>query len=287
MKRLIPILILTMLLGWRADAATTITAGNQFSYGANFGWLDWRGDTNNGAVIGAFVCSGSVYSANVGWINLGSGSPANSLQYQNNTATDFGVNLTAAGKLRGCAYGANIGWLNFENSGDPHVNLLTGTFGGSVFSANCGWISLSNLFAQVQTDYLLPGADTDGDGLPDAWELTHFGTITGGPNNDADGDGATDLQEYLTGTDPNNPASALVITGYTTTPGGTSATLTWQTVMTRNYVIEQTMNLNPPLWFDSGLGVIPPAGPTTTDMFTQPNAPARFLRVRAVNPLAP
>ncbi|HZL42144.1 MAG TPA: hypothetical protein VFD66_02545, partial [Verrucomicrobiae bacterium] len=57
-------------------AATTINSANKFSYGANFGWIDWRGDTNSGAVIGEYVCSGDIYSANVGWINLGSGSPA-------------------------------------------------------------------------------------------------------------------------------------------------------------------------------------------------------------------
>ena len=158
---------------------------------------------------------------------------------------------------------------------------MTGKFDGYVFSANCGWISLNTVFAQVQTDYLVPGADTDGDGLPDAWELT---TLAGGPGDDADGDGKTNLEEYLAGTDPNDPASALVITNYTPA-GGTSATLTWKSVMTRNYFIEQSLDLIS--WFDSGLGLIPPAGPTTTDAFTHGHSPQRFFRVRAVNPLAP
>jgi len=56
-------------------AATTIDAGYHYGYGANLGWLDWRGDTANGAVIGEYVCSGYLYPANVGWINLGSGRP--------------------------------------------------------------------------------------------------------------------------------------------------------------------------------------------------------------------
>jgi hypothetical protein len=58
-------------------AATTIDSANHFAYGANIGWIESRGDTNNGAVIGEYVCSGYLYSANVGWINLGNGSPAN------------------------------------------------------------------------------------------------------------------------------------------------------------------------------------------------------------------
>jgi hypothetical protein len=47
-------------------AATSIDAVNRYAYGAVIGWMDWRGDTNNGAVIGARFCSGSLYAANVG-----------------------------------------------------------------------------------------------------------------------------------------------------------------------------------------------------------------------------
>ena len=65
-------------------AATTIDAVNKYAYGANTGWLDWTGDSANGAVISQYFCSGYIYSANVGWINLGSGAPANGIQYQNN-----------------------------------------------------------------------------------------------------------------------------------------------------------------------------------------------------------
>src|SRR5262245_14960355 len=95
------------------SAATTINATNQYAYGANIGWMDWRGDVANGAVIGEYVCSGFIYAANVGWINLGDGTPANGIRYQNNSASDFGVNHDGSGNLRGYAWGANIGWLTF------------------------------------------------------------------------------------------------------------------------------------------------------------------------------
>src|ERR1041385_4588458 len=107
-----------------ASAATTINTANKYSYSANIGWIDWRGDTNNGAVIGEYVCSGYIYSANVGWINLGSGSPTNGIQYMNLGVGDFGLNQDGLGNLRGYAYGANIGWINFENVGAPKVDLL-------------------------------------------------------------------------------------------------------------------------------------------------------------------
>jgi alpha-tubulin suppressor-like RCC1 family protein/predicted small metal-binding protein len=44
--------------------------------------------------------------------------------------------------------------------------------------------------------------DTDLDGLPDAWEMQYFGNLTHNGNEDADGDGLTNLQEYQAGTDP-------------------------------------------------------------------------------------
>ncbi len=132
-------------------AGTTVDDVNHYAYGANFGWLDWRGDTNNGAVIGLNVCRGYIYSANIGWINLGGGAPANGQQYQNDSATDFGVNRDAAGNLRGFAYGANIGWVQFEDNGSPMIDPGTGELSGAVYSANCGWISLSNATAFVQS----------------------------------------------------------------------------------------------------------------------------------------
>src|SRR4051812_21682493 len=39
-----------------------------------------------------YICSGYIYGANVGWINVGNGNPANHVQYADNSAADFGVN---------------------------------------------------------------------------------------------------------------------------------------------------------------------------------------------------
>ncbi|MDB6020615.1 MAG: hypothetical protein JWQ04_472 [Pedosphaera sp.] len=268
-----------------AQAATTIDAGNHFAYGANLGWMDWRGDTANGAVIGEYVCSGYVYSANVGWISLGGGSPANGIQYQNNSGTDFGVNTDGLGNLRGYAYGANIGWINFENTGAPKVDIKTGLFSGYAYSANCGWISLSNAVALVQTDSIQQGVDSNHDGIPDAWELQNFGTISINVNADPDGDGMSNLQEYLAGTDPNNAASNLKITAQSFSAGGTFASLTWNSVLTRCYYVEKATTLGSANWTDSGLGQIASAGSATSTSLSDTNASARFYRIRAVRPL--
>ncbi len=44
--------------------------------------------------------------------------------------------------------------------------------------------------------------DTDGDGMSDAWELAHFGTLDRDGSGDFDGDGISDLDEFLSGSDP-------------------------------------------------------------------------------------
>jgi Bacterial TSP3 repeat len=64
--------------------------------------------------------------------------------------------------------------------------------------------------------------DTDGDGLADSWEIHHFGAIDAPdaqPANDPDGDGFTNLDEFLGYSFPKNPAS----TPATNSGGGANA----------------------------------------------------------------
>lgn len=287
--RMLPVLLLLILsTSYFVSAATTINPVNKYAYGANLGWVNAYADGANGAVIGEYVCSGHLYAANVGWIKLGSGSPANGIQYQNNSTTDYGVNHDGLGNLRGYAYGANIGWINFESTGGAKVDLLTGKLSGHAWSANCGWISLSNTFAHVQTDTIAPGADSDGDGIADAWELTYTNALSAfTATTDTDGDGVPDAQEYLADTSPLDPSDLLLITSAAFAPEGTNANFTWLSKPTRFYHLEKTSDLAMPTWLDSGLGLIAPDGATTARAFNDTNAPTRFYRVEAVRPLGP
>ena len=177
-------------------AQSTIDASQYQAWGANIGWTNWRPAATYGANIGEYICSGFVYGGNVGWINLGSGSPGNAVQYQNNAVGDFGVNffptaVPGVAFLRGYAYGANIGWIAFEDLGNPRVNLSNGQLFGYAYSANCGWINLGTMTNYVvKTDSIAPGLDTNGNGIADAWELIHFGNLTTATTtSDSDGDG--------------------------------------------------------------------------------------------------
>jgi hypothetical protein len=51
--------------------------------------------------------------------------------------------------------------------------------------------------------------DSRGCGLPDSWQLTYFGNLNQNTTGDYDGDGVSNLQEFLDGTNPNNHSSAL------------------------------------------------------------------------------
>ena len=275
---------LVILLSPFIHAATTISAANHYAYAANLGWLDWHGDTTNGAVIGEYVCSGNLYSANVGWINLGSGSPTNGIYYQNLSADDFGVNQDGLGNLRGYAYGANIGWINFENTGAPKLDLSSGNLSGSVWSANCGWISLSNAVAYLQTDTIRPSALAS-DGLPSAWLLAYFGTTTVDASADPDHDGMSNGEEYLAGTNPNDANDYLRITSITRgSPTTTYTTLTWSGKMTRCYAVQRRTALAPgDFWLEFFTSTFPGA---TSIGFDQ-TAGQQFYRVRAFRPLMP
>ncbi|MGZ4963557.1 MAG: hypothetical protein ACXWIU_00485 [Limisphaerales bacterium] len=322
MKRIAIFLSLLLSLGttW---ATSTINTTNQYAWGANIGWTNWRPDfdsTNTeGVIVGEFICSGYIYAANVGWINMGNGSPFDHIQYKNNSATDFGVNVimydpeyqtayqtahnlpadtpqTGFALLRGYAYGANIGWVAFETQGNPRVSLFTGNLSGYAYSANCGWINLNGLDAGavprfVQTDHIAMGVSTNGNtpNIPDAWEYLYFGSLlgSGGQSADADGDGLTNLQEYQDGSAPNVANSPLRITAYTTNTGGTSSNVTFTSTTARLYAIEVNNDLTMPLsWTDSGLGMFAPdLGSTTMKNVIQSSAVKRFYRAKTMRPL--
>jgi len=97
-------------------------------------------------------------------------------------------------------------------------------------------------------------ADTDGDGMPDSWEIQYgLNRLSAADaNQDLDGDGLTNLQEYLAGTDPtssdaNNPFSTLRVRNVEPLPGNT-ARLTFVAISNHTYTIEFKNALGDPSW---------------------------------------
>ena len=90
--------------------------------------------------------------------------------------------------------------------------------------------------------------DLDHDGMADEWALAH-GFDPGNRDDavqDADGDGHTNLQEYLTGTDPRDPLSNMRIT--TVHVDAATIRIKFTTVAGKRYAVERTTNLFGGTW---------------------------------------
>ncbi len=247
------------------------------------GLLDWA-VPQHGAAINQYYASGYIYGANVGWISLGS-APADRLQYRNNSATDFGVNVTPDGALRGYAYGANIGWINFEPTGNPRIDWTSGRLAGRIWSANVGWIDLESSTEYLRLDSLPAPADSDNDSIADAWEIAHASNLTSlSATSDADADGMTDLGEFLAGTDPydRNDSLLLQVTVSSTSAG---SNLSFQTKTGYVYVLDQRSAFeSSAAWSPLGEKIV---GTGSVANVTVPFSDGyTFYRIRAFPPLS-
>ena len=87
-------------------------------------------------------------------------------------------------------------------------------------------------------------ADSDGDGLPDWWELQY--PSAGNANADTDGDGLINLREYIAGTNPEDADSSFeFVTVIEEIPG--VMLIQWSSVPGKSYTLLRapTLSLNP------------------------------------------
>ena len=119
--------------------------------------------------------------------------------------------------------------------------------------------------------------DTDGDGIPDAWEILHGLNPLNAADAalDADGDGQSNLAEYLAGTDPRAANGAFRIEQISA-PSNT-LTLTFTARADRTYTVQYSDTLATNGWLK--LTDIPASAERAVSVSATMNTPRRFYRI--------
>jgi hypothetical protein len=132
---------------------------------------------------------------------------------------------------------------------------------------------------------LVPGGDSDGDGIPDAWELANGLNPANALDGmmDSDGDGETNLAEFVAGTDPLSSGDAL--RAHLVTSGG-NVVIRFTAVAGKTYTVQYKSDLAAPQWTKL---IDVPSGAVTTELdVTDPGNAGEAKRFyRIVTPAVP
>ncbi len=125
--------------------------------------------------------------------------------------------------------------------------------------------------------------DDGSDGTPDPWMLTHFGHTDprandlSRANDDADGDGLTNLEEFMAGTDPRSALSGLRVIAFT--KNGSDLSLTFTSVIGKTYRLEAKDNFTLTTWTLVQDQVAATTATTNVNALGATSAPQRAYRI--------
>jgi hypothetical protein len=115
-----------------------------------------------------------------------------------------------------------------------------------------------------------------------AWAAGYFpnpNAPEAAPGYDYDGDGFTNDQERLAGTDPTNGTSALRLANFSRAPNGESFSLTWASVPGKTYRVQTSDTLLSNEWIPIGDPITATASTSTLSVPTNALESRRFFRV--------
>jgi len=176
-------------------------------------------------------------------------------------------------------------WLTVLSYGGPGSGALRYTVQRNTNSFDrAGTLLIAGKTVTVLQDGTAP--DVNGDGLTDSWQMFYFMSAespNAAPDLDYDLDGATNLEEYLAGTDPTDPDSVLRVTSFDVVRTEQTFRLAFPSVAQHSYQIQRTSDLRKPEWkgftnaVDGTGAALPLSGPLGA------NASNMFYRVQLVN----
>jgi hypothetical protein len=140
----------------------------------------------------------------------------------------------------------------------------SGSGGGSVFTPALSADGSTVAFTSAADDFVtgdfngqldvftvgvpaLAVVDSDHDGLPDDWETYYFGGLGPDGTADADGDGQSNLAEYIAGTNPGDAVSVLRLTAEWSA-SAQAVTLSWPAAALRKYTVRYRDSLADAVW---------------------------------------
>jgi len=125
--------------------------------------------------------------------------------------------------------------------------------------------------------------DDDGDGMDDDWEERYFGPAGGWPFADDDGDGLSNLQEFLAGTIPIDPGSVFVMIPEES-PNEGGRRILWVSAAYRSYAIDRGTNFATGFTETVAEGVLSTPPLNSFLDTTATNNSSYFYRVRLIRP---